>query len=56
MRSEMAKPAASSLALLTRKPDDSLCIERARSPPVLESERCEFNDTVLVVMLSISVS
>ena len=29
MRSEMARPAASSLALLTRKPEDRRCMEVA---------------------------
>ena len=50
MRSAMAKPAASSLALLTRKPEDRRCIEVANEPPDKLRLRCALMETTLVLI------
>ena len=51
MRSEIAKPAASSLALFTRRPEDRRCMEVARELPDRLKLRCELIDTTLVLMV-----
>ena len=49
-RSEIAKPAASSLALLMRSPDDKRCREVARSDCDIVKLRWAFNDAILVLI------
>ena len=51
MRSAMARPAASSLAELTRKPEDSRCIEVASALCEVDRLRWAFSDMTLVLML-----
>src|ERR1700712_3884631 len=51
MRSAMARPAASSLAELTRRPDDSRCIEVARAPWDALRFRCAFSEMMLVLIV-----
>ena len=51
MRSEMARPAASSRAVLTRRPDDKRLIEVARSPSLALRLRWAVIETRLVLML-----
>jgi hypothetical protein len=51
MRSAIARPAASSLALLTRRPDDRRCIEVASVDCEPERLRCAFIDTRLVLIV-----
>jgi hypothetical protein len=46
----MAKPAASSLALLTRKPDDRRAMAVDRLLVVLDSERCAVRELRFVLM------
>jgi hypothetical protein len=55
MFSEMAKPAASSLALLIRKPEDSLCMEVERDFWVEARLRCAFKDCTLVLITNAMV-
>jgi 5'-nucleotidase len=50
MRSAMARPAASSLALLTRRPEDRRCIEVAARLCELFRLRCAFSEATLVLM------
>ena len=50
MRSAMAKPAASSLALLTRKPEDRRCIDVASEPPDKARLRWALIETTLVLI------
>jgi hypothetical protein len=47
----MAKPAASSLALLTRKPEDNRAMEVANEFWVLDRLRCALMDGILVLMV-----
>src|SRR5690606_431426 len=49
-RSEIARPAASSLALLIRRPDDRRCRDVASWLPDTERLRCAFSDITLVLM------
>ena len=51
MRSAMARPAESSLALLMRMPEDRRCIEVAREPWLELRLRCAFSETKLVLMV-----
>ena len=51
MRSAMARPAASSLAELTRKPDDRRCIEVASDDCDAFRFRCAFSEAMLVLMV-----
>ena len=51
MRSAMARPAASSLAELTRRPDDKRCIELASALCDVLTLRCAFNEMMLVLMV-----
>jgi hypothetical protein len=51
MRSAMARPAASSLAPLTRRPEDRRCIEVAREDWLVLRLRCALSDTRLVLMV-----
>ena len=51
MRSAMARPAASSLALLTRRPEDRRCIEVASCDWLVLRWRWAFSDTRLVLMV-----
>src|SRR4051812_19101600 len=46
----MARPAASSFAELTRKPEDRRCSDVAREAWELETLRCAFSDSRLVLM------
>jgi hypothetical protein len=47
----MASPAASSLALLMRRPEDSRCSEVASDCPLLSRLRCAFSDGMFVLMI-----
>jgi hypothetical protein len=47
----MARPAASSLALLTRKPEDKRCNEVANELSFADALRCAFNDAMLVLIV-----
>src|SRR5690606_34964427 len=49
-RCEMARPAASSLALLMRMPEDRRCRLVARSAPDAVRLRCALSDITLVLM------
>ena len=49
-RSEMARPAASSLALLMRRPEDRRCRLVASSAPDADRLRCALSDITLVLM------
>ncbi len=49
-RSEIARPAASSLALLMRRPEDSRCSAVARLDCELDRLRCAFSDRMLVLI------
>ena len=49
-RSEMARPAASSLALLMRRPEDRRCRLVASSEPDADRLRCALSDITLVLM------
>jgi len=49
MRSAIARPAASSLALLTRRPEDSRCMAVASEFWVPDKLRCEFIEMMLVL-------
>jgi hypothetical protein len=51
MRSAIARPAASSLALLTRRPEDRRCIEVARADCEVVRLRCALSETTLVLMV-----
>jgi len=51
-RSEMARPAASSRALLMRRPEDSRCREVARALCPTLRWRCALSDITLVLMLN----
>ena len=51
MRSEMAKPAASSLALLMRRPEDSRLIAVDSWSDTLAELRCAFSDEMLVLIV-----
>jgi len=51
MRSEMAKPAASSLALFTRRPEDRRCMEVASEPAERPRLRWAFIEAMLVLIL-----
>jgi hypothetical protein len=51
MRSAIARPAASSLALLTRRPEDRRCIEVAREDWLVLRLRCAFSDTRFVLIV-----
>ena len=50
MRSEIARPAASSLALLMRMPEDRRCSEVLRADCEVDRLRCEFRDEMLVLI------
>jgi hypothetical protein len=47
----MARPAASSLALLTRNPDDKRCKEVANELSLVAALRCAFKDATLVLIV-----
>jgi hypothetical protein len=49
-RSEIARPAASSLALLMRRPEDRRCIEVASEACDLARLRCALSELTLVLM------
>ena len=51
MRSAMARPAASSLAELTRRPDDRRCIEVASALCEVDRLRCALSETIFVLMV-----
>ena len=51
-RSEIARPAASSLALLMRRPEDRRCTVVAISLCALPSRRCAFSDITLVLIVN----
>ena len=51
MRSAIARPAASSLAVLTRRPEDRRCIEVASDDCEVVRLRCAFSDARLVLMV-----
>ena len=51
MRSEMASPAASSLALLTRKPEDRRCIAMLRADCEADTLRCAVIELMFVLMV-----
>ncbi len=51
MRSAMARPAASSLALLTRRPDESRCIDVASEPCDAFRLRCAVSELMLVLIV-----
>jgi len=51
MRSAIARPAASSLALLTRRPEDRRCIATPRADCEPLRLRCAFSETMLVLMV-----
>ena len=51
MRSAIARPAASSLALLTRRPEDRRCIEVDSEPWDCARLRCAFSEETLVLMV-----
>ena len=51
MRSEIAKPAASSFALLIRKPEDKRCMEVDSEDCELVRLRCAVNELMLVLMV-----
>jgi hypothetical protein len=51
MRSAIARPAASSLALLTRRPEDRRCIEVASEDWLVLRLRCALSETTLVLMV-----
>ena len=51
MRSAMARPAASSLALLTRRPEDSRCIDVASDDWLVLRLRWAFSETRFVLMV-----
>src|SRR5471032_2142726 len=50
MRSEIARPAASSLALLIRRPEDRRCSEVFRDVCELDRLRCAFREAMLVLI------
>src|SRR5690606_27006924 len=50
-RLEIARPAASSLALLMRRPEDKRCREVCRAPWDLFRLRCALNDDTLVLII-----
>src|SRR5450830_1705694 len=50
IRSEIARPAASSLALLMRRPEDRRCSEVLRLACEVDRLRCEFSDAIFVLM------
>jgi hypothetical protein len=52
MRSAMARPAASSLALLTRRPEDRRWTEVARLACEVERLRCALSDIALVLIVA----
>jgi hypothetical protein len=56
MRAAMARPAASSLALFTRRPDERRCIDVESEFAEVDKLRCAFNDETLVLMLDIKIS
>ena len=49
----IAKPAASSLALFTRKPDDSLCMVVLKEAPDKVRLRCALMEAILVLMVDV---
>ena len=51
MRSAIARPAASSLAELTRKPEDRRCMDVAREVCDKFRFRCAFSETMLVLIV-----
>ena len=51
MRSEIARPAASSFELFTRMPVDRRLIEVARLVPLVARLRCALSDSTLVLMI-----
>src|SRR3989338_264894 len=51
-RSEMARPAASSRALLMRKPEDKRCKDVCKALCDLFRLRCAFSDSMLVLMIA----
>jgi hypothetical protein len=51
MRSLMPRPAASSLALLMRKPEDRRCMEVASEAWVIAMFRWAFNELMFVLMM-----
>jgi hypothetical protein len=50
MRSEIAKPAASSLALLTRMPEDRRFMEVDKELEVVAKLRCALSDMAFVLI------
>src|SRR4051812_9628856 len=52
IRSEIARPAASSFALLIRKPEERRCNEVASWLPDVVRLRCAFSDITFVLMTS----
>ncbi|GGX98444.1 hypothetical protein GCM10007386_31690 [Pseudoduganella dura] len=56
MRSEIARPAASSFALLMRRPDDRRCREVDRALCEPDRLRCEFREAMLVLMTDAMVT
>src|SRR3989304_535586 len=52
MRSEIASPAASSLALLMRRPEDRRCRAVAKAPCEVFRLRCAFSDAMLVLIIA----
>jgi hypothetical protein len=50
-RSEIARPAASSFALLMRKPEDRRCMEVDNDDCELVKLRCAVNELMLVLMV-----
>ena len=51
MRSAIARPAASSLAEFTRRPDESRCIDVAREPCDVFRLRCAFSEAMFVLIV-----
>ena len=51
IRSAIARPAASSFAELTRRPDDRRCIEVASDPCDVVRLRCALSETMLVLIV-----
>jgi hypothetical protein len=47
----MARPAASSLALLMRKPEDRRCMDVASEAWVIDMLRCALNELMFVLMM-----
>ncbi len=52
MRSAMARPAASSLAEFTRRPEDSRCMDVASEPCDMLRLRCALSEAMFVLMVN----